>query len=209
MLTLYYCPGACSMAVHVALEEMGVPYEAKPILIPKNEQRSDAYLAINPRGRVPALMVDDRVITETVAILAHLARAFPEARLFPDDDVGQAQCQATMTWIASTVDPLFRRAARPERFVTDEGAWPAVKSAAQDAFWSTCQEIDALIGDNAWMMGEQYTVCDPYALVYYGFALRFGFPLTSLAAYTRLKRQLLSRPAVRRVLERERHPLLA
>jgi glutathione S-transferase len=209
MLTFYYCPGACSMAAHVALEEIGARYEGHRVKLSEGEQRSAAYLSVNPRAQVPALSVGGKVITESVAILTYLARAFPEAQLIPPDDVGQARCQATMTWISSAVDPLFRRAARPERFVAYEGARPAVKRAAEEAYWSKCQEIDALIGGNEWITGAQYTVCDPYALVYYGFALRFGFPLTDLTAYTRLKNQLLSRPAVRKVLEREQHPLLA
>jgi len=209
MLTFYYFPGACSMAVHVALEETGARYEARKVMLSEGEQRSAAYLAINPRAQVPALSVDGKVITECVAILVYLARTFPEARLLPDDDVDYARCLATMTWIACAVDPLFRRAARPERFVADESARPAVKRAAQEALWSKCQEIDALIGENEWIAGKQYTACDPYALVYYGFCLRLGLPMAELASYTRLKDQLLARPTARRVLERERHPLLA
>ncbi|HUH85590.1 MAG TPA: glutathione S-transferase family protein [Stellaceae bacterium] len=208
MLTLYFCPGACSMAAHVALEETGAPYERKPILIARNKQRADAYLAINPRGQVPALVVDGKVITETVGVLTYVARAFPNAKLFPADDVGQAQCVATMAWIASQVDPLFR-AARPERFVADAAAQPAVKEAAQAAYWAKCQEIDTILGAGEWIAGNQYTACDPYALVYYGWGFRLGLPMQGLAAYTRHKDQLLSRPAVRRVLEREQHPLLA
>jgi len=208
MLTLYFCPGACSMAAHVALEEAGASYEKKSILIAKNEQRAESYLAINPRGQLPALVVDGKVITECVAVLTYIARAFPAAKLFPVGEVEQAQCIAAMAWIASQVDPLFRRAGRPERFVNDEAARPAVKAAAQAAYWAKCQEIDALLATKKWIAGDQYTVCDPYALVYYGWGFRFDFPMKELAGYTRLKDQLLQRPAVRRVLEEEKNPLL-
>jgi glutathione S-transferase len=208
-MTFYYCPGACSMATHVALEEIGVPYEKKPILIAQSEQRGEAFLAVNPRGQVPALVVDGKLITETAAVLAYLGRAFPQAKLFPSDEIGQAQCLATLCWIASQIDPLFRRAARPERFVSDEAARPAVKQGAEAAYWAKCQEIDTLLAGREWMAGTQYTACDPYALVYYGWGFRFGFAMKDLPAFTGLKDRLLQRPAVRRALEDERHPLIA
>src|SRR5689334_24361615 len=117
MLTLYYCPGACSMAAHVVLEETGTRYEARPVLLSAGEQRTEAYLAVNARGQVPALRVDEKVITESVAVLAYLGRRFPEAELLPRDAVEEARCLAMLAWIATNMDPLFRRAARPERFV--------------------------------------------------------------------------------------------
>lgn len=205
MLTLYYCPGACSMAAHVALEETGTRYEAKSVNLRAGEQHDAAFRQINPRGEVPVLSVDDKVITQSVAILSFIGRRFPDAQLLPEDAADEARCLAAMAWISSTVDPLFRRAARPERFVADEAARSAVKSAAKDAYWAKCQEIDASLSGKLWMIGS-YTVCDPYALVYYGWAV--GLPVAELTAYTNLKRRLLERPAVRRVLEREQSPLL-
>jgi glutathione S-transferase len=208
MLTFYYYPGACSMAAHVALEETGTAYERKSVDLRAGEQNGEAFRRINPRGEVPVLSVSDKVITQSVAILTYVGRQFPHAGLLPPDVVDEARCLAIMAWISSTVDPLFRRLARPERFVADEAARLAVKEAAGDAYWAKCQEIDALLAGKAWMMGAQYTVCDPYALVYYGWAARFGLPVKDLVAYTRLKDRLLERPAVRRVLEREQSALL-
>ncbi len=96
MIELFYSPGACSMASHIGIEEIGVPYEPRPTLITKGEQKSEAYLKINPRGKVPALRVDGTVITENVAILNYLAKRFPEKKndadrpvrrgSLPDDD---------------------------------------------------------------------------------------------------------------------------
>ena len=85
MLTLYFSPGACSMASHIGLEESGAPYEEKPTLLAKGEQKTDAYRRINPRGKVPALGVDGRIITENTEILTYLARRFPEKKLMPAD----------------------------------------------------------------------------------------------------------------------------
>jgi glutathione S-transferase len=208
MLTLYYWPGACSMAAHAALEETGTVYERIEVNLREGEQNRETFRQINPRGEVPVLRVGDKVITQSVAILTYVGRQFPEAALLPSDATDEARCLSIMTWISSAVDPLFRRLARPERFVAGEAARTAVGNAAKDAYWVKCQEIDALLSGKAWMMGTQYTVCDPYALVYYGWAARFGLPVKELAAYTELKDRLLERPAVRRVLEREQSQLL-
>lgn len=208
MLTLYYCPGACSMAAHAALEETGVPYEGIPVNLRKGEQHAERFKQINPRGEVPVLKIDREVITQTVAILTYIGREYPDAALLPGDAVAEARCLSTLTWISCAVDPQFRRMARPERFVADEAAHAPVKAGATDAFWARCQEIDAQLSGQPWLAGHQYTVCDPYALVYYGWASLFALPVTELKAYSDLKDRLLMRPAIRRVLEREKSPLL-
>jgi glutathione S-transferase len=92
------------MATHITLNEIGVPFTAKPISFARNEQRDPAYLAINPEGKVPALVIDGRVLTEVAATLYYLARAYPQARLFPDEDIeAQAQVIAWMSFIASSI----------------------------------------------------------------------------------------------------------
>jgi glutathione S-transferase len=208
MLTLYYFPGACSMAAHIAVEETGAPYQAKLVALRDGEQRSPAYLTINPRGQVPALDVDGRIITENAAILAYLGRSYPTAALLSSDPVQEAQCLALLTWLSNTVDKAFRQTVRPERFVTDEAAMPAVQEGGQTIYWNSCQEIDALLAHQPWLMGERYTVADPYALLYYGWGIRLKLPTQDLANFTRHKDRLLERPAVRTVLQREESPLL-
>ena len=208
MLTLYYSPGACSMASHITIEETGAPYEAKPILLAKGEQKTPEYLAINPRGKVPALRVDDQVLTENVAILYYLAKRFPEAKLLPGDLLAEARCVSTMAWLSNTVHPGFTRVFRPERFAAEESAHAAVKASGREAFWASLQEIDGLLKGKDWMAGVQYTVCDPYALVFYGWGLRIDLPVRELAAYTAWKDRMVQRPAVRKILEREKNPIL-
>ena len=85
MMTLYFCPGACSLASHIGLEETGAPYELKPIILAKGQQRTQEYLKINPRGKVPALSLDGKILVENTAILTYLARRFPDKRLMPAD----------------------------------------------------------------------------------------------------------------------------
>ncbi len=203
MLTLYFSPGACSMASHIGLEETGTPYEVKPILLAKGEQRTGEYLKINPRGKVPALNVDGKILVENTAILTYLASRFPEKKLMPADPVEASRCISNMCWFSSIVHPSYQRAMRPERFADGEAAQAAVKETGRKSFWANCQEIDSMLQGNEWIMGSQYTVVDPYALVFYGWGLRGGFPMHELSAYTAWRERMLKRPTVQKILERE------
>jgi glutathione S-transferase len=109
MLTLYFTPGASSMAVHIALHEIGVPFEGKPMSFKKNDMRVPAYLALNAEGKVPTLLIDGRPLTEVAAILFYLARRFPDAGLLPRDDIeADAQALSWMSFATSTLHPARR-----------------------------------------------------------------------------------------------------
>jgi glutathione S-transferase len=110
MLTLYFAPGASSMAAHIALHEIGVPFEARALSFKKQELRAPDFLALNPEGKVPVLVVDGRPLTEVAAILFYLAKRFPGAELLPRDDLdADAQALSWMSFIASTLHPARRR----------------------------------------------------------------------------------------------------
>src|SRR2546423_1055022 len=110
MLTLYFAPGASSMAVHIALHEIGEAFDGKPMSFRQNDMRSPDYLALNPEGKVPTLVVDGRPLTEVAAILFYLARRFPEAELLPRNDIeAEAQALSWMSFIASTLHPARKR----------------------------------------------------------------------------------------------------
>ena len=208
MLTLYYSPGACSTASHIGIEETGAAYEAKPTLLAKQEQKTEAYLKINPRGKVPALSVDGKVITENTAILAYLARQYPQAGLIPTDPVEEARCISTMAWLSNIVHPSYQRYFRPERFADGADAQATVKETGRKSFWANLQEIDSLLQGKDWIMGKQYSVADPYALVFYGWGVRGEFPMKELTNYTAWKDRMLKRPAVRKILESEQNVLV-
>ena len=209
MLTLYYSPGACSMASHIGIDESGAPYEAKPIALAKGEQKTPEYLAINPRGKVPALRLDDgAILTENTAILSYLAKCFPERNLLPKEPAAEARCLSMMAWLSNAVHPAFTHIFRPERFSEEQSALPGIKEAGKKTFWSALQEIDGLVGGKTWMQGDQFTTCDPYALVFYGWGARIELPVKELKNYTGWKHRMLQRPAVRKILERERNILI-
>ena len=111
MFKLFYSPGSCALASHIALEEVGAAYTAARIDFSKSEQRSPEYLTINPKGRVPALVTDDGILTETPAILAFIAQSFPQAKLAPlDDPFAFARIQAFNSYLCSTVHGRTRTA---------------------------------------------------------------------------------------------------
>jgi glutathione S-transferase len=207
MLMLYYWPGASSVIPHITLEEIGAPYDRKLVNLATGEHKSDAYLKINPRGKVPALSIDGNVLTENVAILTYLAKRFPDAQLLPQDLSEEARCISTMAWFASAVHPTFAHIIRPERFATDTAAQLNMKEMARKTFWAHCKEVNDLLSGKQWMMGAQYTVSDPYAFFFYDLGLRIKLPVQELAAYAAFGERMLQRSAVRRVRELEEDSL--
>lgn len=162
MLKLYYAPGTSSLAPHVLLEEAGAAYEAQPIQFPKFEQQSEAYLKINPRGKVPVLQLEDgQVLTENVAILSYVAKKFPGAKLWPGDLMTEVQAISAMAWFSTTVHPAFMHFVRPERFTVDATGADKVKEQAKKTFWSCLQGIDQMLTGKDWVLGSQFTVVTP------------------------------------------------
>ena len=197
------------MASHITLEEAGAAYEVQPTLVDKGEQQSEAYLKINPRGKVPALQLEDgKILTENAAILSYVAKKFPEANLWPCDPMAEVRAISTMAWFSSTVHPAFAHFVRPERYTADAAGAEKVKEQGKKTFWGCVQEIDQMLVGKEWVLGSQFTVCDPFALVFYGWGLRAALPMKDLGSYSALKDRLLKRPAVRRILEKEQSPIL-
>ena len=163
MLKLYYSPGSCARASHIALEEAGADYEAIRIRLKENEQRKPEYLAINPKGRVPALVTDRGILTETPAILAYVAQTYPDANLAPlSDPFAFAKIQAFNGYLSSTVHVAHAHKGRGHRWADDPAAIEAMKKKVPESVGDcfTLIERDMLAGP--WVMGEQYSIADPY-----------------------------------------------
>lgn len=209
MPTLYYSPGACSLASHQALEEAGAQYETKPVMLAKGEHMTEEYKKVNPRQKVPALKLDDgSVLTENVAILHYVARKHPQANLLPKDEAEQFRCLSQCAWFSNSAQPPFGRIFRPERFSADEDAKDGIRESGKKAFLAALQDVDGMLAGKEWLMGSQFTICDPYALVFYYWGTRVEMPMKDLKSYTAWKDRMLKRPAVRKVLEREKSSLL-
>ena len=130
MLTLYYAPGACSMASHIVLEESGEKYEPKKVDLAGGEQRTEAYLKLNPQGRVPVLRLDDGyALAENTAILPYLGKRFG---LWPKAPEADAKAMSTIGFFAASVHPAHAHVGRPERYTADQSAFPGIKEAGLD-----------------------------------------------------------------------------
>ena len=201
MLTLFYAPGACSMAAHIVLEESGEKYGGQCMDLGKGEQKTDAYLKIHPQGRVPALLLDDgSPLAENTAILPYLGKRFG---LWPTEPVAEARALSLIGFFAASVHPAHAHIGRPERYALDESAFPTIKEAGRKAFHGYLKQIDGMLAGKQWL-SERYSVVDPYAFVFYAWGLRRELPMGELANYTAFKDRMLARPAVQRVVADEK-----
>jgi glutathione S-transferase len=206
MLKLYYSPGACSLAPHVALEEVGAPYEAVKVALAKGEQRTPEYLAMNPKGRVPVLKDGDFVLTENAAILPYIAQRFSGPGLWPSYAKEAARCAEWIGWIASTVHIAYAHVRRPERYANDPKAIEDVIAKGKESCRDIWGQVDKKLGEGPWAIGERYSVADPYLLVFWtwGRGPTLGFDMArDFPSWTAHARRMGERPAVKRTLERE------
>jgi glutathione S-transferase len=201
MLTLYYAPGACSLASHIVLEESGEKYEGKRVDLAKGEQRTEAYLKIHPLGRVPALLLDNgEPLTENTAILPYLGKRFG---LWPKDPLAEAKALSMIGYFASSVHPAHAHISRPERYATDKSYFPDIQEQGKKTFHGYLKQIDGMLSGRQWL-SDQYSVLDPYGLLFYTWGLRRELPVGELKNYTAFKDRMLQRQAVRRVVEDEK-----
>jgi glutathione S-transferase len=203
MLKLYYSPNACSLAVHIALEEAGAEYEAVRLDFTKGEQRSERYLAINPKGRVPALVTDKGVLTEVAVILGWVAQSYPAAHLKPDGDFfAFSKMQEFNLYIASTVHITFAHLFRTERWADSAAAIAEIKAKVPSSLGPVMGLIEERLADGRdWVMGAQYTAADPYLYVMARWLERDGAGGSSRFPHIVAHRaQMQARPAVQRVL---------
>ena len=202
-IKLYYAPGACSFASHIALEELGVPYETQKMNLAEGDQRKPEYLRINPRGRVPTLVVDGEVLTENVGILTYIGGGHPQAGIWPKKTWDQAKLVSTLAWLSNTVHPTYAHIARVERYATSDAAKEDVKAKARENLQGYMEEIDKLLEGHKWAIANQYTVADGYLLVFYRWANRQKMPVQELKNYTALVQRVMARPAVKKVMADE------
>src|SRR5918994_7683764 len=193
MLTLYYAPGACSMASHIVLEESGEKYEPKRMDLAKGEQRTEAYLKMNPQGRVPLLRLDNgEYLAENTAILPYLGKRFG---LWPNDALGEAKALSLIGFFAASVHPAHAHVGRPERYTPDTNAHASIKETGLKTFHGYLKQIDGMLSGREWL-ADDYSVLDPYALVFYTWGVRRELPMAELNNYTAFKDRMKARPAV-------------
>jgi glutathione S-transferase len=204
MLTLYYAPGACSMASHIALEESGEKYEPRKVDLAGGEQRTEAYLKMNPLGRVPVLGLDDGTpLTENTAILPYLGKRFG---LWPSEALPEAKALSLIGFFAASVHPAHAHVGRPERYTADASAYPGIKARGLETFHGYLKQIDGMLAGREWF-SDRYSVLDPYGFVFYIWGIRRELPVAELKSYTAFKDRMVKRAAVQRVVADEKLPV--
>ena len=165
MLKLFYAPGTCALASHIALIDAGAPYELARLDFKKEEQRQPDYLAINPKGRVPALVTEKGILTETPAILLYVAQRFPQAGLAPlDDAFALGRVQEFNNYLCATCHVAHAHLRRGYRWVdpADLAAIAAMQRTVPASVTQCFELIENDLLQGPWVMGERYTICDPY-----------------------------------------------
>ncbi len=212
MYTFYYSPGACSLAPHIVLEEVGASYDRQVVKAGVATQTAE-WKAINPKGRVPALSPvpgsaggAPNLLTEANAIMIYLARMYPETGLIPSDPVGEARMIEWLNYLAAGVHTsIYGSIRRTARFVDDEALFAPIQEKGKKSLREAFAYIEGLLADGRdWAVPGGYSLADIYLLVFYHFGRAPGFDMKAdYPAWAALVDKVAARPAVKRILEVE------
>ncbi|MBI3434524.1 MAG: glutathione S-transferase N-terminal domain-containing protein [Proteobacteria bacterium] len=204
MITLYYAAHTCSLASHIALIDARADFTAVRISFAADEQRQPPYLAINPKGRVPAMVTPRGILTETPAMLAFIAQSFPAARLAPVGDAfAFAQVQAFNSYLCATLHVAHAHRMRGYRWADDAAAIAAMRRKVPQAVGDCYDLIERDMLKGPWVMGESYTICDPYLFTLAQWIEDDGVDPTRLPRVIDHRNRMSERAHVRRALAEE------
>ncbi|MBR0718265.1 glutathione S-transferase family protein [Bradyrhizobium liaoningense] len=205
MFKLYYATGTCALASHIALEEAGADYTTERLNFKANQQNSPEYLAINPKARVPSLVTDRGILTETPAMLAYIAQTHPKAKLAPMDDAfAFAEVQSFNSYLCSTVHVAHAHKMRGARWATEESSFADMKRMIPKTVGACFALIEQKMFKGPWVMGEQYTICDPYLFTIAQWLEGDSVDINATPKVAEHFKRMADRPAVRKVLDAEK-----
>ncbi|MCD6673353.1 MAG: glutathione S-transferase family protein [Burkholderiaceae bacterium] len=210
MIELHYGPGACSFVPHAGLEVVraatGQDFVAHAVKLHKGEQRTPEYLALNPNGQVPTLVVDGRPLTQIVAICDWIDRRFPQAGLLPAETWARAQAMSRFAWMNNTVHPTFTHVFMPERFTDDASAQAAIKAFAIGLYRGYLERIQQWVVEagEGFLLGERLSFLDIYSLTLLRWGGFAGIDPESLPRLWAHVQRVAQVPAVAAAIERER-----
>ncbi len=204
-IALYYSPGSCSFAPHAVLREIGVEFELRNFSTAERRNYSPEYLAVNPKGRIPTLLIDGFTLTENPAILAYLGRKFPDAKIYPSaGDEREARCLELLAWSSNTVHVAYAQMFRPERFVLDAADYPPVQTSGRANFQRCLAEIESHLRRHPYAVADDFSVVDPFWLVFYRWGARQQYEMKTLyPGYTSYIERLVQRPSIASALDTE------
>lgn len=204
MLKLFYALNTCALASHITLEEIGAQHEAVRLDFSKNDQNKPEYLAINPKGRVPALITDRGVLTETPAILAYLAQNYPQAKLAPLSDLfAFARVQAFNSYLCSTVHVAHAHGRRGKRWADDPVAIKDMQRKVPETVSACFELIEQEMFAGPWVMGNEYTICDPYLFTVAKWLESDSVDIARFPKVQDHRQRMAERPAVKKALAME------
>jgi glutathione S-transferase len=203
-LTLYYAPNTISLATIIVLEEIGAPYVLERVDLPNGEQRSPAYLGLNPLGRVPTLRTSDGLLTETPALLTYLARSTPAASLLPAAAFLEARALSFLSYLASTVHVAHAHRMRGARWSDDADAIASMQRKVPQSVLDAFALIEHHKLDKPWVLGPHFSVCDPYLFTLAQWLEADGVDTNKLPRVLDHRARMLQRPATQRALTAER-----
>lgn len=203
-MKLFYAPGTCALASHIALEDAGANYEVVRLDFANGEQRKPEYLKINPKGRVPALATDRGILTENPAILAFVAQSYPAKRLAPlDDPFAFAEAQAFNSYLCATVHVAHAHGRRGSRWADDAAAIEEMKRKVPETMAACFDVIERELFKGPWVMGNQYTICDPYLFTVAEWLESDGVDPKRFPKVLEHRNRMRERPAVKKALLQE------
>ncbi len=201
MLTLYYTPHTCSLATHIALADAGADYRLERIDFAAEQQKSPAYLAINPKARVPALVTPHGILTETPAMLAFVAQTFPAARLAPiDNPFAFAEVQSFNSYLCSTVHVAHAHRMRGYRWADEPEAIAAMQRKVPQAVGACFDLIEGQMLRGPWVMGSDYTIADPYLFTLAQWLEKDGVDPKRIPRVIDHRARMAERPNVRKAI---------
>ncbi|MGP0093674.1 MAG: glutathione S-transferase family protein [Xanthobacteraceae bacterium] len=204
MIKLFYAPHTCSLASHIALEDAGAEYATVRLDFAANDQSKPEYLAINPKGRVPALVTDQGILTETPAILAFIAQSFPRACLAPlDEPFAFAQVQAFNSYLCSTLHVAHAHRMRGHRWADDPAAIAAMQRKVPQSVGACFDLIEDKMLRGPWVMGTTYTICDPYLFTLAQWLEKDGVNPSRIPKVMDHRSRMSERPEVRKAMAAE------
>jgi glutathione S-transferase len=202
-LTLYYAPMTCALVPYVTLTEAGAEFDVRNLNTRANEHRTSEFLAMNPKHKVPVLVVDGEPLTENVAIQIWIARQFPGARLLPDEPRQEIQAISRMAWFASTIHPHLTPNARPENYCDLPGSEESVKRVGNRMLFEDFAIAERLLEGRDWFF-DHFTAVDAYFFWCFRRGLSFKLDLSKFESCMRHFERVGLRASVRKVLAHER-----
>jgi glutathione S-transferase len=203
MIKLFWSQGSCALAAHIALEEAGAEYEAVRTNLREKANLTPEYLALNPKGRVPALATEQGVLTENVAILAWVAQMFPQAKLAPTDPWGFAQALSFNTYLASTVHVAYAHRMRGYRWADEESSFEDMRRKVPQTMGACFQLIEDEFLKGPFVLGDTFSICDGYLFTLADWLEGVGVDPKQFPKVHDHRERIRARPAVSKVLAEE------